>query len=660
MKRLSIVFWGIILVISAVFFQNCTGPSFQGGTLFQGLSIKNHENGGGYSGMQSGQFFRLTPHFTCENHESPMATLEITPDSVTLIENKALQCSFIKQKLDPSIIDWSIYQQEVIGFREGIYEGKAESPARIPANLVEIWCRDGKDYGSIESLTYFDRNTNQAVSRLYYSVPDGSGGYTTKSIPDFSVARTIQDKTVLVKNSADTFELTVFRDQPSADLGLFNGNLKAVIEGQSVNKPTSCRLGGVISPNLWPARQIVDFDVNSFALSPKLDSFSYSYLNGVEREIRIVSLPTLETSRITGPDLAPNFTYSHDGKSLIYETQQNYQSTALLAATLSTGQTATISPPGNSTMLNIPPLTSLSQNKYVFIWGFPNWELYSANFDGTDLLKITPPLSSQENLLTINFTPDALLNNYVIASIAPRDGGTLYQVAVAIDGSKVVDLPPFLIWSALFDDLVFGSLTGHEKMYVLNVKTGFKREFPALSNVKFAKKSKGLLGLKSSANGSEVRATYFSMESGQESQLCPELKATEFFLEELEYNKFLVLTYDSKTKVLSTYQASATQNTCVKLNSSLTRNPNLNKLVSFRLSPDNRKVLAKLDDIEGRSSDLLYIPLDGKASYLVNVPAFKGSWVNDYNFLSDSRNIIFSGAQIQPGEQGVFLWTPPE
>lgn len=78
------------------------------------------------------------------------------------------------------------------------------------------------------------------------------------------------------------------------------------------------------------------------------------------------------------------------------------------------------------------------------------------------------------------------------------------------------------------------------------------------------------------------------------------------------------------------------------------------------LSPDHQKILVHVD--AGSKPDsgkkLLYNPLDGKSSYVINSPAFKDAYLFDPLFFEDSKTVLFRGKQL-PGDGGVYRWSAP-
>lgn len=309
----------LALVLIGMAFQNCSPVQFQ---VSENLQIGNSDNGYSYGGKPSGNFYRFTPGFSCENKESPVASVNIFNSQISLVENRKLQCGATNIQLDPTMIDSSIYQRDVIGYKEGIFEGQSEVPTKIPANLVELWCRDRNDEQGIETITHFDRDSNQAVNRTFYSTLSSDGSYLAKEIPDFSVSRLIMQRKITVKDGQN-FELIVDRDKLTTEAGLFMGNLKTIIEGKSENRVVKCRLGGTLDAKIWPVKQIVDITSSNFMTktAPDLSRFVFPMPMG---KLFISSMDGSDQKFVDAKGSSPyystiwDFKFSEDSKNLIF------------------------------------------------------------------------------------------------------------------------------------------------------------------------------------------------------------------------------------------------------------------------------------------------------------------------------------------------------
>jgi hypothetical protein len=452
MKKLQFIPLVLLVLPVLLVFQNCSQIQFSANN--GGLELKSENNGGGYSGKPSGDFYQFTPGFTCENREAYLASIQMDSAVVTRTVNKKMACSATKQTLDESKLDISVYQNEVVGFQDGIYEGKNSQPSSIPSNLVEVWCRDAKDTRGIETITHFDRASNLAVNRIYYTTLNSSGASQSQLTPDFTVARVVSQKTVIVNDGKD-FELIVHRDQPAPQLGLFVGHLKALVGGKYESRETFCRFGGSLDASVWPVKQIVDMNVVFFKTSPDRNYFSYSS----DTAAALASRANLFTSKFDGSNQVKvgwplslanwNFKFSFDSKKLLF--MEDGQGTLLQAnletvnvdgsgkaelskvVTTATGYSFTgdgnyvvydggqavgswlisqelngggsfkfngLMPAqtGDPTVKTVQNLTSYRfftsnvGNRIAFLCCHPNIELYTAFADGTGLAKITPPM----------------------------------------------------------------------------------------------------------------------------------------------------------------------------------------------------------------------------------------------------------------------------
>lgn len=387
-KSFVIIFLSILILS----FQNCSEVPLR----FISFSSDSAEttsdnNGQGYNGKV---YYRYTPEFTCQQTEAPSASLEIVGSAVTVTENSQLLCNGNKKTLSTSDIDNSIYQNDVVGYLEGIYEGAAQYPQKIPANLVEVWCKDSNDERGIETLTYFDRNFNLAVNRTYYSVNG-----IKKIVPDFSVARTISNQTVLVRD-ANGFELTVYRDQPAPQFGLFKANLTAIIEGKSVSRETYCRLGGTLDPKIWPAKQLIDMNINFLKVSPQLDSVAYTSRNqsSTGYELFVSKIDGTKAIRVSKAMMGAgitigfaNFHFTADGKSLIYSGDERIANIMeLFRVDIDGTKHIQLSPASMATAGGVMPDFEISNDGATVYFHNKKSANYSSTLMGTSLLALSP------------------------------------------------------------------------------------------------------------------------------------------------------------------------------------------------------------------------------------------------------------------------------
>lgn len=483
MIRLSPRSCSAILISAAslviiLFFQNCSQVGFT--NLASSLKSNNGEL---YGGKPTGYFYRFIPDYTCEQKVSPTASLSISSSDMTLTENKKLLCGAVPQNVDPTLIDWSIYQREIVGYQEGIFSEGLPAFTSIPANLVEVWCRDRNDEQGIETITHYDRTTNSAVNRIYYAIPNLDGSYVNSLISDFSVARIVGQKTVIVKNDQG-FELIVHRDQPAPKFGLFMAHLNALVEGKKVSRETYCRLGGALDPKVWPAQQIVDFNTNIFKVSPDLNSFAYAVGFSLMPNIR--DLYVSDMSGLSQKKINPNgsrlssesFEFTGDSQSLVYQTYPistlpNWSSIFISGDIIKTDLKGTSSISVSKTTTVISDRFRLSSDgKFIVFAELPedsnkrNSSLYSARVDGGELIN----LSSSIGANAFGF--------YILGSqnkIVFQSTGAFYSID--LDGTGLLKMPlpalPSVNWS--FDVPL---LTGaeNEQNVILNARNRMTQE----------------------------------------------------------------------------------------------------------------------------------------------------------------------------------------
>lgn len=644
-KNLGLGFLGLVFVLA---FQNCSPVSFQ-----NSLSLKMSDSGVPYGGKPTGTFYRFVPDFTCENKEAPNAVIQMTETSTSLIENKKLLCGAIKVDLDPSLLDTSIYQNEVIGYQEGIFEGESTEPSQIPANLVEVWCRDSKGEEGIETITYYDRLKQAAVNRIYYS----KNGNAIQ-IPDFSVARVIANKTVFIKDEKG-FELTVHRDRPAAQVGLFVGELSALIDGQKVTRETNCRLGGSLDSSLWPAKQIVDLNVNLLKISANGSYFSYTSDTGT-------GILSLYGSDMTGQNqlqLSPKFlqsqvlqfSFSPDSNSIIYNSgsQQSpivelfkvnvdgtspLQLNSLLRQSISqsvstdfkisadkkfvlyrdgsqqnVGERQTClrsvpieGGPINAVSLPLPHFqdmgvfnfdVSKTENKVAYFAGGPVYaDLYISNIDGSNLKNVTPSLPTSDwhfNWYTQLFIPNSGSHAIVEAmkSIPPQER---MFYAVALDGSGSLAFPKNWRWefsSANGSNVVLVS-NDFKQRKLINLKTAVIQDLPVMYSLFFAQDSLELIGNLPLGNG-ELKAVSVSMDTGRITDLCAGLSSSVLGVKELEANSFIISAYDQNAQILNIYRQTW-GGTCFKINSVAVGKSSIDSIGEIVISPDREKIFVIL------------------------------------------------------------------
>lgn len=715
-RKISTVFIALILLVG---YQNCSQVRF---TDFGLLSEKGItlENGNGYGGKTRGQFYRFDPGFTCENKETYFSSIEVTDTSATYAENSLVQCGAIKQDLDPNLIDDSVYQKDIVGLKEGIFESVSATPQSIPANLVEVWCRNTKDLSGIESITHFNRVTSEAETEIYSTVTGAAAKQT------FAVSRVLSAQTVTIRG-ADGLLIEVYRDKPAAEFGLFQGYFEGVVGGKKQSHPTSCRLGGSLDPRAWPAKQIADDGVKLFKVAKDLSYFGYTASIGTAptrlyaadssgANHTTVSPPMLNTGvenfdfvALTGDFLywgdprvknglelfranrnggnliqlnaklteaaqgqASEIDFSADGRTVFYKDGQ--QETGgdvemwLRSVPIDGGVPAVINPPlplaGDVGVLSFG--VSKSLNRVAYFVGFVDGELYIADLDGRNIVKPLGALRFEWYQQMEVPAPGKYL--FMRSPYTLVNGTTTFtNYAVAFDGSGFVALPQN--WSvnsvnqtgetALISKVPMVldvSAVSAVPSALFDLRTGVKTDLPDLKNPSFSTDSKVVIGAKR-VTGGLLQATSFGVQTKVEQALCSSVTGSEILVRENVDGSFFIAALQASDGIVTFYQA-AGGGTCVKKNSVPVGGV---KLTDLTLSPDRRSLMLKTTrTIASSSHDQLYfVPLSGRPPLAINAAVFTGARISSHLYLPDSRTILYLGDQASPGKYGVFSWRAP-
>ncbi len=716
-RKLLRLFSVASLIPILLFFQNCSQVRFLASESSD--LLKGQNNGGGYGGKPGGDYYRFVPDFTCEGQESFQTHIRIDENNVTIAENRRTQCVRSGVSLDPSLLDTSIYQNDVIGYLEGIFESASLAPTKIPANLVEVWCRDSKDQSGIETITHFDRSTNTAVTRIHFAAPDAGGALSNQTINDFPVARVINSKSVIVRNELG-FELTVHRDQPAAETGLFKAELQAVINGNQVTRPTSCRLGGSLDSTVWPAQQIVDNDIAYLKISPDQKNLAYTTATNTPANNHSLFLSNLDGSRqnllsqnlsisnwqlLFSPDskklayLIDNlsfpaanlmsadvdgtspveisnlttgsslFSISADSQSIVYNSG-DFTNPWLKSAAISGGGNLTdlnpafpaSSPSNTSGLKNVGGRFSVSStgNQVAFLCCRSTIDLYVSQTDGSALTRITPSLPSGYVVDGAVFplsNSDRLLQ--VTAWANPTPSSTSFiTFLMTIDGSRSLLIPNEWLVESVSpsgDFVILLSTKDRITRQIANLKNGSYLPLPASADqiysspFIFAQDSASVVGWTEDPELMQDKAVMISTVDGAVQEICPGVASSA--VHEVRANTFVVLSEDANAGQIRVYLKSAAQ-ACQQVNS-VPISSSAGGGLSLAIAPDGAKILVQ------KQNQLFYIPLNGRPAYQVNTPVFLAADIKSFQFLNDSRSVLFTGHQIRASENHAFLWTAP-
>ncbi len=709
--RLSALSLSLLALV--LLFQNCSQVRFvaeEGSDL-----LKQNNNGGGYGGKPDGDFYRFTPDFTCENRESYASKIHATDSSIILTENKKFQCDATQTTLDPKQVDASIFQIDVVGYQEGIFEAASESPAKIPANLVEVWCRDSKDWSGVEVITHFDRQTNLAVNRTFYATADAAGQYTVQVVPDFSVSRVIDSTTVTVKDGQD-FELIVHRDQPDAQLGLFKGHLQTRIDGKLVSRDTSCRLGGTLDAKVWPVKQIVDLNVSSFKLSADQNYFSYASNTGLAAGLENLYSSSSDghQQNLISPDLSwsnQNYQFTSDSKKLIYmiDGLNDPYKASLMSVSVDgsnkTVITSTSSPDaaylltgdgkrviytagnvirpylkstaldGSGTVDLNPPMDPATTGTFdpdrqqthvsdyfdvapigqrvAFGCCFSMMNLYVTNADGTGLQMIPLSIPSGYTLLGVKFaSPTSDQILKAVAWTAPEKPGLKYMTFMAMaDGSGSAAVPTGWAWGGLV------SPSGDMGLIASDAN-------PLKTQILHLKTGASILmPTFTTLTGSfftQDSSAYIGSVAGASGPKYVSVSTANGAISEICPGVNISTIREipgpsllalSDTGSLLNVYVRSSTQACQLVNSVPVTGAG--QSLSLKVSNDGQSILVQ------RQNQLFYIPLNGRPSFQVNRPVFGAATILSFDFAGNSKSVLYRGDQIQPGITGIYYWSAP-
>jgi hypothetical protein len=190
----------------------------------------------------------------------------------------------------------------------------------------------------------------------------------------------------------------------------------------------------------------------------------------------------------------------------------------------------------------------------------------------------------------------------------------------------------------------------------VDLKTGALKNVPFLENPAFSHDGAAVIGVKPGGLGTSTAVAY-SWSTGLQENLCLQAVGSDIFIKEISAQTYFISAYDDSKKILNFFIRKKS-GVCQKKNSIPVVNPQVREIAS---STDLSKILVKVSSIlENRVHDqLYYVPMNGEASLAVNSAVYRGAKVNAFQFLNDSRTVLYFGDQITPANQNAFLWRAP-
>lgn len=701
-------------------FQNCSQTRFISDSA--NSIFKNQNNGSGYGGKPTGTYYRFSPGFTCETKETFSKSLAVAEGNVILTENKINQCNAITQNLTPDLIDSSIYQNQVVGYQDGIFEGLSSEPDRIPANLVEVWCRDTKDQTGIETITYFDRITQLAVNRIYYATANNGGGFTNRMIDDFNVARTVSATTVTLRDS-NGFELIVYRNQPDSEVGLFRGHLTANLNGTAVNRDTKCRFGGSLDSSRWPVQTVVDANILYIKQSPDKKMISYSTSTGFAagKAGLFSSLANGQNSVLVNDDISLSnnlFHFTPDSKQLTYmsdggKTLENdilvssvdKVSSLLISKDSTNGATYRVTADGKYVVYNAgmvrnswlravpldgqqavdlhPPVLTTAMQTYPSGTGQYNFtdtfavspegndiaylccgtdvNVYVAKADGTSLNKIVLPVPAGSSLFGLKY-PSETTGKVIVASAwtDPLKGPITYtSYAFTSDGQHISQLPSGWMWYQTSPTGTVGLITILPYATQMAMHNILTKETTALPILSGGQFSKdSSYFYGKAANISGSGFKILTFSTANGAKAELCPGVSAQSVDEITPNVFAITGGETGSGILKVYLTSPGE-PCRLVNSvAVDKNPTNNVLVKIFEGDTNLLILRRGENGKYIYSDALLYVPLNGKPAIKINSAVHQNATIDFFEFTDSSTIIYSGDQIRSGEKNLFWWKP--
>ena len=243
---------GLLLIF---IFQNCgSGSPFTVSNLRASSSLSG--NGGGYEGKLNGVFYHYTPSYTCEGNAAADQITEVKNGLAYLYENKLNQCAIQSSPVLFTDMNVSPFQSEFLSIKDTLFKRYEVKPVGIPNSLAEVLCRDDFENPSFEIVSHYDRDSNLALTRIYFA---------DHLQPDFPISRILSSDKVIY--ASDQIKFVVNFSTPIVDNSKkFAGQ---IIASKIIGVPEgklACVVGGTLDTSKWNLRQLTTQDAGPFYL----------------------------------------------------------------------------------------------------------------------------------------------------------------------------------------------------------------------------------------------------------------------------------------------------------------------------------------------------------------------------------------------------------
>ncbi len=256
--------YSLSILLVMLLFQNCGMQAALNQTHLLSTN-KLSGNGGGYEGKPEGTYYHYIPSFTCEGKTSAEQVTEIINGQAFLYENKNNQCGNQSAPIPISDINISPFQKEFISVKDSLFKRYEVKPVGIPNNIAEILCRDDFENPTFEIISHYDREKNEALTRVYLA---------DQQISDFSVSRILSMNEVqyVSKNVAFKVDLSKAAFPNKKFAGQINSS---TIVGLPV-RPLVCVIGGSLDTSKWSLKVLTNTDAGFFKLLKNNEIYFFS------------------------------------------------------------------------------------------------------------------------------------------------------------------------------------------------------------------------------------------------------------------------------------------------------------------------------------------------------------------------------------------------
>lgn len=241
----------ILLLLVVLTYQGCSG-GLQNSVNFQSISksmgMSGGGNGEGYDGKPDpGDYYRVIPEYECGSQKEN----DFLAGQITVKDGKFQgeiinhnECKKVSSILPDAQIEFSPYNKDFIGYREGLYV-RAKSLKDLLQNpwKYEAWCRWEKS--PTEGLDVMvEVNSEDQTSRasVVTGTQEGSGLRRYNYGP-VNVERTILPGVRTARYQGGGVDLNIdLSSRQRSPVGTFKAQFSAVIEGQVVKHEMNCRM----------------------------------------------------------------------------------------------------------------------------------------------------------------------------------------------------------------------------------------------------------------------------------------------------------------------------------------------------------------------------------------------------------------------------------